>query len=53
LWVIHSVQFKEGLYPSIGDINRLMMMMGSPPVTSAVFLVASNFGKMWVSGRNI
>jgi hypothetical protein len=47
LCVIH----KEGLCPSSGDINRLMMMMtleidcdqtaiGLPPVTSAEFLIA-------------
>jgi hypothetical protein len=29
------------------------MAMGLPPVTSAAFLVSSNFGKMWVSRRNI
>jgi hypothetical protein len=55
LWVIHT----EGLCPSSGDINRLMMkgltkltdiycdktVMGLPPIMSAVFLIA-HVGKM-------
>jgi hypothetical protein len=35
------------------EIDCDQTAMGLPPVTSVVFLIASNFGKTWASQRNI
>jgi hypothetical protein len=42
----------KGLIAITPEIDCNKTAMGLPPVTSAVFLIA-NFGKTWVSWRNI
>jgi hypothetical protein len=50
-----SIKATKGSIALAPEIDSDQAAIGLPPVTSAVFLIAklSNFGKTWVSRRNI